>query len=1004
MRLLLDTLRVEAGSASLPAGRFTATGTGNTVCRGKTVLESLSVVTPGPIRATLLIRGHVAVPHLGKGLPEAVKKKEPPGRLPFSLRLSFFRHLPVVFGQTQFTYTGEPDADFIARWALELPGLSSGGEKGITVLEPGVELLTTESTAMPNPSPERRTYGTLKGGGFALIRHGWENRPAGITHASGSAFLDFWPQRAGLWDLRRYAREWGVGETGARREQQADMEQYARFAARGLAKSHDFVCHFGTGEAESASVRAHADHALLTASPAWIAATRVLGPSVVEQTRGPLADLDAALRRTLDYYLFNQDLYRWHGKLTYGFWQSRNGNIHRNDRWDREYGRWGWALGDGAGRIPHMLMAAWLRTGERRYLKAGEAGARALYDTSMVHTLQHLENATRTWWTVVGCNHRHNVQPFGCPYIGMRGSYPGGARILYFLTGDGVIKDGLDLVVDAAEQYLTNQPGRFGCSGGPDGQGAGANALLFAFESTGDRKYLDLVRTMLDRSGLFPPGKGKRPGYGPAFGLFNAAVEYADLTGDEAFRKRVVETARRGSSAKKNRHRFLTLFAAAHRYTGEQIFLEAIRNTLPAVRTRLAGSLAELPPGRWPGHGGARTADPRANLFRDLPCAMAALGVRRPPFNTWPKARPLPAMHPAAVPGTWPRPGGHPGSLDRVIPPATLLKKRSNLGTLRTKVTPFTTLVTLRGTDDRNGLTTRKSTASIRSVTRVTRIRIQGQNAFRVQSAVAHTGRKHRLLTWGLRLPLPLGRDRTRIRITAGGAFRTEQWRVDMNDEEIPDWLTSDVKPRWPVWRIAGLSLGPANSYRIWRANRADTSPLVTDEGFNAPGWIDVIDGGGRFGVTVRMLRPTDPLRTQAVHIDLEKGCLEIRFHDAGAPPLKGCAGGYSGACDILFHNGWRPPFACSLARPQFAKLLEDLDHGENHGLFAYRLRLARTHKARGPWAEKILESGVEPHQLLAGMMWRGALETFCRKIGVRFDAKDPDAAIRRIVAKYRRR
>ena len=99
--------------------------------------------------------------------------------------------------------------------------------------------------------------------------------------------------------------------------------------------------------------------------------------------------------------------------------------IHRHDRWDRDYGRWGWSLGDGAGRIGHTLMLTYLRTLERRYLVAGEAYCRAVFDTSMVHTETHLENATASWWRVRGLNHRHNVQPFGCPYIGMRGSSPG---------------------------------------------------------------------------------------------------------------------------------------------------------------------------------------------------------------------------------------------------------------------------------------------------------------------------------------------------------------------------------------------------------------------------------------------------------------------------------------------------------------------------------------------------------------------------------------------------
>ena len=101
------------------------------------------------------------------------------------------------------------------------------------------------------------------------------------------------------------------------------------------------------------------------------------------------------------------------------------------------------------------------------------------------------------------------------------------------------------------------------------------------------------------------PKKGKRLGYGPSFGLFNAAGEYAQLSGDKAFQQRVIETARVGLSSRRKAS-FLYLFAMAHRFGGGREFLDAIKKEMPRIRKGLQRSLAELPAGRWPGSGRRR--------------------------------------------------------------------------------------------------------------------------------------------------------------------------------------------------------------------------------------------------------------------------------------------------------------------------------------------------------------------------------------------------------------
>ena len=1062
-RLVVNALRIADGTSgkALPAHQFVCRDTGATLDVGKVSIDEITVESEGPIRATIRIRGHVLLPRFGSTLPQAVKRREPAGRLPFTTRLSFFRGCRVVHGQHQIVFSGEPDCDYLARWSIQLRGRASA--RGSLALEPGVALdQVGDQTTIPTHQT-RLCWAPIREG-FALVRKGWQNRPCAITHGNGDAWIDFWPEAAGVWDLRRYAREWACGESGNTKDARS-IRRYAKWAARGLAKSHDFVIYLGgtdpTGAAP-AIVRALSDRALLLAPPAWYAQTQALGAIAPEQTSGPLAALDAGTRREIDYHLYCQDLFRWHGKLEYGNWQTRFGVIHRHDRWDRDYGRWAWALNDGAGRIGHMLMLQFLRTLERRYFDAGEAFNRANYDTNMVHTVLHLEN-TRNWWTATGCSHRHGVQPFSCPYIGMRGSNPGGQRILHLLTGDGVIADGLGIVAEASYKYITGHGSRLCNSGGSDGQGSASNALLWKYETAGDRKYLDACRKILERSGLIPPKPGARLGYAPSFGLFNAAGEYAELSGDQTFRQHMVELARQGAKQKRS-EQFLYAIALGHRLSGDG----ELRAKLEAILKRLAdaygSSLSALPVSRWPGHAGWRTPKLNANATRDYPYAIAAIMKPDSTFE-WPARKPNAKPVPARPPEDWYRPGGLQAADERVPPAEGLLKLSAHEGQgklvagqttwtaqtaiannvtirgatpLAGSITPYVTLMAPKepgarlassfevhrpqslqvGTAEDASIVAVGSAGPARLAARMRVATVDGAPSVRIEMAgqVKEGGR--RVAGWGLLVPLRLGRNPHAIQTTAPGRFRLERCRLDQNDERIPNWLTSEYHfgegaPLWPKWRLSGIDLGPGPFYRIWRANRKDTSPLFCDQGEGKAAWFDITDRGGRprWGLTVRMLRRT-PIDTDAsrmaVRADLETGLLEVQFHDAAAPPLpeSAAATGLAGAADFIFHDGWRPPLSKPELTPeQYGKFIDDLNYGENYGLCALRFRLSITHKVRGrQWMAKIRDLGIEPREILYGMQWRDGLARHCQRLGVRCDPSDLEGSVRRVIRHYRKR
>ncbi len=1060
-RLVVRTLRTGAPSgAALPTHTFVCRDPNAVLDTGRAKIEELAIESPGPIRATVRLRGHVLLPHFGRTLPEEVRRREPAGRMPFTLRWSFYRNCPVIVGQHQVVFSGEPDRDFLARWAIELPG--QAGPRGRAVLEPGVELDLAGGRTSIARRQTRLCWAPTKTG-FALLRRGWENRPCAVTHGGGSAFLDFWPRAAGVWDLRRYAREWACGESGNTRDAAA-MLRYAQWAARGLAKSHDFVLYAGGADGldgpEPAIVRSLAAPALLVAPPAWYASTGALGPFAREQADGAFAALDALTRRRIDYGLYCQDLFRWHGKLAYGFWQTRFGQVHRTDRWERDYGRWGWSLNDGAGRIGHALMLQFLRTLDARYLEAGRAFCRANYDTAMVHTAQHLENA-RSWWTVRGCTHRHNVQPFGCPYIGMRGSNPQGQRILHLLTGDGVTADGLEVVADACYHYATDQRWRLGVSGGSDGQGSAACAMLWKYETTGEERYLTACQAILDRSGLVPPDDAARLGYGPDFGLFHAAAELAELTGDDALRRRVVQVARLGLKSKKP-ERFLHAIATAYRFTKDKAFGDALRAVLARLAKVERPSLAELPVRMWPGHAGYRTNELRANVIRDYPYAIGALEAPAPP-GAWPAPVAPGAPTPAAAPADWYRPGGLPRPSDRAAPSGKLdvtkapgggwrLRAGEAAWTVRTAVcdavdvggarplagpiVPYVALATPKGAELRlaskfqihpgraeevrlseRALTIDGKAGPANLAVSLRPAAVDGAPGMRVEMILRLPRGSPGIASFGLLVPLRLGTDPHAIQTTAPGAFRLERCRLDQNDERIPNWLTSEYHwgrgaALWPTWRVGGISVGPGAFYRIWRASRADCSPLFCDQGPGAAAWFDLTDRGARprWGLTVRLLRngqPATDVRRLAVRANLQTGLVEVQFHDAAAEPLVMKQGQalVIGAADLVFHDGWRPPLSKpELTPPQYERFLDDLDYGGNYGLLALRYRLSATHMVRGrAWAEKVRDLGIEPREILYGMMWRDGLAKHCRRIGVTFDANDLEGTVRRVIRHYRR-
>jgi hypothetical protein len=142
----------------------------------------------------------------------------------------------------------------------------------------------------------------------------------------------------------------------------------------------------------------------------------------------------------------------------------------------------------------------------------------------------------------------------------------------------------------------------------------------------------------------------------------------------------------------------------------------------------------------------------------------------------------------------------------------------------------------------------------------------------------------------------------------------------------------------------------------------------------------------------------------QGTTFDYVRGQLVVWFHSPSDAPLEPEKRPFLAAVDLIAHDGWRPPLLPpALTEEQFAVFLDDLDYGENIGLFALRFLFAETHKVKGEQYKRLLmQSGLSPREILLSMEFKGGLEKHCGKIGVRYDEEQLEATVTRVIDHYR--
>ena len=655
-RHLVDYIHVER-TENRPANTMVVSGTDDP---SRHRIEKLIVEEDGPLHAVVLIRGRFVYQHVGTTIPELTG----PLSCPFTIRCRFWRDSGLVGVEHFFYYEGDPDHDFIRRIGLGMT-LASVDDDGTTTFgdydgtdrtvpadrTSGLHQATYNHYHLwqtnEDDTPET-THTGQRAAGWVDISNNTDGVAFGIRsfpqqfekalHVDGkTGRIDawLWPPEAQTLDMRRYAREWGVGEGGYN---ETPFPVNYRLAAKGAGKSHELLFYFHEGDTHTADVsevfKAFDTRPLLLAQPSYYAETRVFGQYHAADS-DHFKDLEQIIQRPIDYLAAAQEQSQWYGFFDYGDVQTCYATFHKHDRWESDFGRWGWGNGDQVGRLNYALMLQFIRTLDRKNFAFAEANMFHVHDVDTTHTTAYPFEMEKEFRDLSGSAHRHNAQHWACNYVGSRGAHPVGARIHYFLTGSGRSKDILDDILTLAERI----PG----GAANDGHGTSAISFLCAWERTGEVAYRDKALQCLEDYDIDRIRGGWLAMISAAFGVFDAMVEYTDLTGDDRFISNILDFAAMcmGPEIEDNwtyPGGYFRIYAEALRYGtmagdnsfDQESFIQGIDRARKRLNEQMAASAPYLPGDQWPAPPGESAgAFPNfsidANTLRDLPYLMGSL-------------------------------------------------------------------------------------------------------------------------------------------------------------------------------------------------------------------------------------------------------------------------------------------------------------------------------------------------------------------------------------------
>ena len=646
-RNFMDALHTAGPADYHPMDRYVR---GGRTDPSKIVLTGVKLELAGPLRAVVAIDGRYMYKLVGSTIDAAVVK----GDCPFRIRLHAYAGQSMLKVEHFFYYEGDGDHDFVRSLGLKVP--LPPGKAAIRFLAPGgamaadgpiaglwqqsaddFQLYISDGRTLRVARRGHRFEGVadVKAGGLGLavgVKDFWQNAAKGLRADLKARALGiyFWPPESCPLDFRRHAREWSVGETGEPDDKKANTpapmrRKYYRLASKGVGKTHYAMVypHAANEPADDilAVYRLFNRRPILWAQPRHYAESLALG-RYRHRVPGEHDEIERALDLPIQFWRFSQEHFRWYGFWLYGNLCQTINQYMQIGRWERDFGRWGWANGDSLGRLAYALMLQAVRTGRREDLEFAEKYLYNIHDVCTIHSPAYPEHF-RTFLYFKGASHRHGAWPWACPYTGIRGSHPVGAKIYYFLTGEGRVHD----VLEEITQLALKRPSG-GMGDGP--LGPNAQIFLFQWETTGQDVWRQRLRKEIVTSKLKDAKGGWQVMMNAAFGIYNALEEYMDLTGDTSLRPLAARFADEAMPAKMKRHwtrlGYYRVYACAYNHTGEEKYRKAIEEMLPLYVAEVSKSAAaKLPESSWPPKPGGPTFFANGNSIRDIPFALYSL-------------------------------------------------------------------------------------------------------------------------------------------------------------------------------------------------------------------------------------------------------------------------------------------------------------------------------------------------------------------------------------------
>lgn len=318
--------------------------------------------------------------------------------------------------------------------------------------------------------------------GSLFVRDFWQNYPKDLSIGpEGSTLWLMPPLRADEYDMA--AQNHDLHKLYFWFDPAGAGGSYGGYKLRqGMTKTHEVWLSL------DGSTPPHDRPLFAAATPRWYADSGAFGPlSVANPQRPVVADYDKKVAATLDAYLANREHNREYGQLNFGDW------------WGERIINWGNIEYD----TQHAFFLQFARSGDRRFLQAGEEAETHNRDVDTVHDHAKAER--------VGCVYAHCIGHVGSyleksPLSGPnQGTARGGFTVShtwceghmdhYFLTGD---RRSLETGLAVADHYGTWRMQNYDFSNCRD-SGWHLILTLGVYRATGDPFYLNAARIIVER-------------------------------------------------------------------------------------------------------------------------------------------------------------------------------------------------------------------------------------------------------------------------------------------------------------------------------------------------------------------------------------------------------------------------------------------------------------------------------------------------------------------------